>query len=334
VLVVSWFLVGTSLAFAGALFALGDSFQFWTVHLPGATAATQPSQIQFVCLAIGIAAVLIALLSYPTAVSGTRQRLRFILDAATVVLGAVSLIWATSVHTQSDVATALITGGMVMAVTFASLKLKHAGTAPLNGMPLLLCMLATGLQGLAMLLAWHTGSTPAALLALTILPSFLLPTGLRLQRLTNLRQMTATAAPKPVRATSRLTLFLPWVAVGVAAGALIIALLDNGDLNMWGTVVVILLLAAVVVARQVDALIESVKLSENLRDKDRWIRELLRHSSDITSVLDNRGIVKWVSPALFTVLGIAPSEITSTLQRPRRHRGARPARQAPLRGDP
>jgi diguanylate cyclase (GGDEF)-like protein/PAS domain S-box-containing protein len=233
-------------------------------------------------------------------VVGARQRFRFVLDAGTVILSGLSLIWATSVHQTGDLATALITGGMLMAVVFAGFKVQNSGNAPLTGLALVLCMLATGLQALAMLLTWLSGSVPAALTALSVLPNFLIPLGLRFQQLNSSRHRPVGPAR---RDRFRVALWLPWAAVAVAGAALVLTLVGRGDLNTWGTVIVVLVLAAVVVARQVDALIDSTKLAENLQGKERWVNELLRHSTDVTAVMNKAGVITWVSPGIRAILG-------------------------------
>jgi hypothetical protein len=166
-----------ALAFMGLAYAVGDTGQ--VIHVLGeAEPQIAPGPFQSAFFAIGLCAVLVIMLAYPTAAANARERLRFWIDAITVLVGAAVVVWA-SVASSADLANSLIVGALVMCVVFAASKLLLAGNAPMTRQAALPTVLAPFVQGLALLLMGTLGRhQPHLQYALQIVPSFLVVAGL------------------------------------------------------------------------------------------------------------------------------------------------------------
>ena len=69
----------------------------------------------------------------------------------------------------------------------------------------------------------------------------------------------------------------------------------------------------VVVARVLVVTSRHAELAEaDLRERSRQFESLVEHASDVIGVVDRRGIVRFVSPAVNTLLGYSPVELTGT----------------------
>jgi diguanylate cyclase (GGDEF)-like protein/PAS domain S-box-containing protein len=69
----------------------------------------------------------------------------------------------------------------------------------------------------------------------------------------------------------------------------------------------------VIAARVLVVTSRHAELAEvNLRERSRQFESLVEHASDVIGVVDGRGIVQFVSPAVGTLLGYSPTELTGT----------------------
>jgi diguanylate cyclase (GGDEF)-like protein/PAS domain S-box-containing protein len=304
-----------ALAIMVGLFSVGDSIQAINVMRAGDAASSQPGVAQLTGLVLGSCVVLLTLMFYPTAMTTTlRQRYRFALDATTVLIGGAGLVWAGSVRNASDVAAALLLAGLVMTITFAGLKLLRSGAAPLTGAAMLLCMLATAIQGVAIVISGQSEQPSGALLAFQLLPSLVLPAGLRVQQLTLIRRAATGPSHRDVARSeskhgNRGFTLLPYLSMAAADCALVAVLADRANLRIWGVVVTIIVISGLVALRQIDHLTESSQRTDDLEGWERWVNALLRHSADVTFVADPTGQITYASPSLQAVLGIPPEDL-------------------------
>jgi diguanylate cyclase (GGDEF)-like protein/PAS domain S-box-containing protein len=295
-----------------ACFAAGDVSQLVLTFAHPGPQNVQGGVIQTGLFVLGAGGILVVLMLHPTAVSSRRERLRFWLDAATVLIGGAALAWALAAQPGVDRVTALISAGLVLAATFTATKLLYSGSAPMFRRAVLPCIAATATQGVGIFLSSGLGSTVplSVMLAFQVAPSALLMSGLRIQDLA-----FPPGAEWPTRSVQRSHNKLPYLATVAAAGTLAVVLPPSAGVKAWGVLVAVLVISVLVSIRQIDAFADNQALIDRLDsslaalgEKERWYRSLLQHSTDITLVMSAGGLVTFASPAVFNVLGVPPDQ--------------------------
>ena len=301
-----------ALAFTGSCFAAGDASQVVTTFVWPGPEAGVGGPIQTGTLLLGVSAALLVLLFYPTMVGTRRERLRFWLDAVTVLLGGAAMAWALAADPGADRATALIGAGLVLLATFSATKLLYSSAAPMTRRAVLPCIAATTALGLSFFAsgALSPETHLGVALALQTLSSVLLTSGFRIQELE-----VQAGRPWPVREVQRSHNKLPYVATCAATGTLVAVLPASAGSKAWGVLLAVVAISVLVSIRQMDAFADNEALIGRLDkslaaigEKERWFRSLLQHSTDITLVLDADGRVTFASPAVEHVLGLPVGE--------------------------
>ena len=299
----------------GYVFTAGDTSQLvLAVHDPRHALAAGP--IQTVLFVTGVGILLTVMLTYPAAVDTARQRLRFWLDAGTVLIGAAALVWAATVRPQASVGAPLIGTGLLMVAAFAAVKLLLSGQAPMTRAAAAVCIAATAAQGLAIYLGQHPGVASSGFgLAIAVLPSFLMTAGPRVQEL-EMRADPRWAKRRRRRSYS----LLPYAMVLAADAALFCALRGRADVKAWGVLVAVAAITALVLLRQLDSFVDNQQLITRLDASlaelgrhERRFRSMLAHSSDVIVLLDQDGALTYASPAVQTTLGLTEAAV---LRRP------------------
>ena len=113
--------------------------------------------------------------------------------------------------------------------------------------------------------------------------------------------------------------FAPYIPVLAAIGAAAYreaTMAKLGPFMAWGLLVLIVL----VVTHQILASFENVGLTKNLRgrtvdltERERWFRSLVQNSSDVVSVVDERGVIKYQTPSVKRVFGYESDSLTGHL---------------------
>jgi diguanylate cyclase (GGDEF)-like protein/PAS domain S-box-containing protein len=113
--------------------------------------------------------------------------------------------------------------------------------------------------------------------------------------------------------------FAPYLPVLAAIGAASYreaTQLKLGPFMAWGLLVLIVL----VVSHQILASFENVGLTRSLRsrtvalsERERWFRSLVQNSSDVVTVVDERGVIKYQTPSVKRVFGYEPDSLTGHL---------------------
>ncbi|MEJ3744462.1 sensor domain-containing diguanylate cyclase [Actinomycetes bacterium KLBMP 9797] len=270
---------------------------------------------QSVLVATGVGCVVWVMLTHPIRVAG-RERLRLWLDGATVMCAAGVFAWYLSLtgptpDTATRIVVALVGSGLMLASAFGLCKLLLSGAAPFTFRAGVSGMVAAGLVGLDTSLnaVVAESADPRSLLLTRLLPCFLLAATPRIQQL-DMRADPSGLTARRQRRHSR----LPYVAVAATQVLLVVDLAGDGlTLRGWGVVLGAVAITALVVARQSVAITDNDQLLRSLdsslltlRRQERRFRSLVQHASDITLVVDRRGLVTYASPALRRVLGVDP----------------------------
>src|SRR4051812_41294745 len=113
--------------------------------------------------------------------------------------------------------------------------------------------------------------------------------------------------------------FAPYVPVLAAIGAASyreLTQLKLGPFMAWGLLVLILL----VVTHQILASFENLGLNRSLRsrtialsERERWFRSLVQNSSDVVTVVDERGVIEYQTPSVTRVFGYEPDSLQGHL---------------------
>ncbi|MFI5496875.1 diguanylate cyclase domain-containing protein [Actinoplanes sp. NPDC051859] len=308
-----------AVAVTGLIFAAGDSFQLLLTLLDPAVRTLAPSTLQTVS-AIGGAAYLVCVtMSYPN-VLGTRQaRTRFFLDAATIMTAVGVVAWclvtrpALSDAGPNAFFTAVVGSGVLLVGVFAAAKLGLGGNSPMVGAAALPMILAAVTQGVANIVVPSDGNEARLPVHLSLLlaPTLLFAFGPRIQELHDRHQ-----TPDRRRTDARRFSLLPYVATAVTFGVFIAVLSTGLGPSAWGALVGLILNVSLVIVRQILALRENEHLLDRLDEslleitrRERRLESLLRHSSDVTSVIDRAGHLTYASPALRRILGLDPAAV-------------------------
>ena len=112
-----------------------------------------------------------------------------------------------------------------------------------------------------------------------------------------------TAAPAPSGSTPDLHV-LPYVSVAAAFGFLLVVQREAWSSRVGGVLLLVVAMTAVVVVRQFLATRENVRLlgEQAARDSEARFRALVQHASDVITIVDDAGCVRYASPALERVL--------------------------------
>jgi len=260
---------------AGAgMFAAGSVAQ--TVHVladPASPVATTGSPPQLLLLAVGAVFLILAMLTSPLGLTSKRERIRFWLDAATVMVGVALFAWqltgaarpGTGPPEAAGLVLALIGPAAFVVVAFGVLKITLGGTAVFTRAAAGLGMVAAVLESVNMALTQPLAASghESWQLALGMLANVAFVGGLRAQYLRS-RTLAGTARERRGSAHSR----LPYVAVAASYGLLIRVLLDRElSLQSWVVLGGAIVSSALVVVRQLAAFADNDELLGRLNAK-------------------------------------------------------------------
>jgi diguanylate cyclase (GGDEF)-like protein len=288
-------------------YVVGDLVQLVAIaRAPDARSSAIGVPLQSVAVDIGTIVILAALVAVPLARGSSRDRLRFWLDAATVMVAAAAFGWYSSIVPGSSIYTGhadvsavndLLFGPVIMLTgAFVVVKVLIGGPRPFSRGAGLLLASAASVEGLAQGLAGTLvveGRFPAVY-ALTVIANGLLALGALVQ----LRASSASGAVPDARARGRSRFsLLPYAAIAATYGLLIDVLVDRrldlrSALVLTAAVVGIIL----VIVRQILAFAENAQLLEELDAKGRerdLLAAALRHQAfhDSLTALPNRALL-------------------------------------------
>jgi diguanylate cyclase (GGDEF)-like protein/PAS domain S-box-containing protein len=311
-----------ALSYGGLIFTFGDTVQTLTVLGQPAREGAVPGTVQSVCFAVGVSWVIWVMLTYPLAVRTGRERLRFWLDATTVLVAAGVFAWTVtvtpelSVHGVGQLVEILVDNALLISAAFACTKLVLSGNAPVTRAAAAPAIAGILLQGV------FTSLTPANLdsryfnvmLGLRLVPSVLIVIGPRLQEL----QLRGDPETVMRRRTKRFSL-LPYLMIA-GTYVMLFAVLPGLNMRAMGVLVGVVVISMLVVCRQLMAFTDNANLLEqldaSLRDLQRQeerFRSLVQHASDITTVVGADGRFRYLSPSVERVLGYQVDSVVGRL---------------------
>ncbi|GGK02210.1 hypothetical protein GCM10010123_35250 [Pilimelia anulata] len=309
----------SAVAFASLLFTVGDvGYALGNLGHAGSLGEALVV-VRNLTLVIGCAAVLVALLRYPSSRRTVRERVGFWLDTGTVLVGAAVFRWYLGVAPDAggrEIGIAVLTAIVLMVAAFAGARLIVSDDPPVGRWPATLLIGATAGEVLCdAVLPFPTLATAGSygpLMLVRMLPALAVAIAATLQ-LRLLRYGRPSAGRlRPRRAYS----VLPYVMVA-AVFTLLLWNLPIVDSRALGVLTGAVGIVALVLVRQLVAFNENHRLlrrvDESLADVQRHeqrLRALLRHSSDVTSIIDANSRYAYVSPSIARVLGHPPEAVT------------------------
>jgi diguanylate cyclase (GGDEF)-like protein len=284
------------LAGAAAMFTAGSLVQLgMALGDPYARVVATGAPPQLVLLALGALFLVAAMLTSPLGLSTRRERFRFWLDAATVMVGVGLYAWQLTGLADGWSGHGPSTGALVVAlfgpaaflvVVFGVVKITMGGAAPFTRVAGALGCTAAVLESIntAMIesplptdrLGWQLGLGALANIAFTA--------GVRVQLL-QMRRGTAGARRTGRPAHSP----MPYLAVGASFGLLIWTLATRGlDTQAWLVLAGVIVCCGLVVARQLAAFADNDDLFERLNAK---VRELADAQQVLRRALNERDVL-------------------------------------------
>ncbi|WP_433218256.1 diguanylate cyclase domain-containing protein [Dactylosporangium sp. CS-047395] len=304
------------IAAAALFFTTGDTIMGVQTFANPVAGMVQGSAVQSGLVTLGSIVCLLAMVLHPTNTAG-RERLRFTLDAATVVAATAVFVWYLSPSVDirqggGALLLALASAGASLAGSFGLVKLMLGRNMPFTpiagwsaGLASVLVGLSTGLSA-----AMLEVTRPDLVMLARLLPCALLAAVPRINE-ANLRADPDILARRPVRPFS----LLPYIGVAAAYVLLIVSLTHGSlDVRVWGVVIGVLLVTGIVVTRQLIAFTDNARLlgevdrsMRALAEQEERFRALVQHSSDITVIAGPDHIVSYASPAVQRTFGV-PAE--------------------------
>jgi diguanylate cyclase (GGDEF)-like protein/PAS domain S-box-containing protein len=264
---------------------------------------------------------LTALFSFPLARRTRLERLKFVLDAAMVLVGGAVAIWYFSVRpTAASQESSVVVTLLAYAYPLASMLVLLGVTTvwlrrPTDGNRLAFRLLVTGVSiGVVADLTFNVvqlavGSRSASWADAVFLICYtaLIGSGELYWR----RPVAPGQAPAVPFTRLQPISPLPYLAVGSTYVLLLFVALRPWTDPTSGLAVGALLVTALVVLRQILAVRENVRLlaEHAARQNEARFRSLVQHSSDVIIVTRADGTVRFVSPSATRVFGYDPAEM-------------------------
>jgi diguanylate cyclase (GGDEF)-like protein len=293
------------LTFTAGMFTIADSIQLASIIPHASPTDINGGLAQTVFFLIGCTAIVITMLRYPTPHNSPGDRLRFWLDATTVLVGGAVLAWCITVdpsdHADIDWFNTVAVASVVLVAAFASVKMLLSGTAPLTRGAAVPMTAAALLQGASIFI---TPSTTGAalrpeLLALRMLPSLLIAVGPRIHEL-----QTRDNPRYFQQRRSRPYSVLPYFAVAVTFLVLLLVLPHETGARVWGVVAGVVLITGVVVGRQLLTFHDNAELITRL---DATLLDLRGHQTLLHEQATHDGLTRLANRTAFG------DEVTATL---------------------
>ncbi|WP_433824688.1 putative bifunctional diguanylate cyclase/phosphodiesterase [Actinoplanes sp. CA-015351] len=251
------------IAFAGASFTLGDSYQFLHTILAPGIPSMSGGMVQTVCFAIGMTSNVIACLIFPQGLRSHRERFVFWLDATTVLVGGGVVAWCfafnpiSSVHV--DRTNASVTAALVLVATFSATKVALIKNPPMARIAAWPMVSAAMIQGVSTFLPGDFQSTEHAyVFVIRLLPSVCIAVGPWIQ-VVLLRIGAVQDEPK-----RRPYSLLPYGMIAVTFVVFFMMLPDTATSQLVGATVGVVVITCLVAGRQLVAFHDNMQLIERL----------------------------------------------------------------------
>jgi diguanylate cyclase (GGDEF)-like protein len=256
------------LAAGSGMFVIGDGTQAVLTAITPTASKADGGILQGICLIAGLTTTVVGMLSYPNPHRTAAQRLRFWLDAGSVLIAGGALAWCfgtTNLDAGAGqrVATAAA-GATVLVVVFATVRMAMSGVAPITRLAAAPIVLAASLQSLPAIIApvGPDDTISPGGLAARLVPSVLVALGPRIQQVQDRFDFGSCVGGR-----LRQYRLLPYGSVLVTFTTMLVILPRDLGARAWGVVVGAVLLTCVVVVRQLLVFQDNQRLIERLDEQ-------------------------------------------------------------------
>ena len=265
--------------------------------------------------------ILAALLSFPLARRTRLERWKFGLDAAMVLVGGAVVIWYYSIRRTAELGNSstvitllafaypLVSMLVLLGITTVILRRPTDGNRVAFRWLVGAVLISVVADLTFNLVSLETGGRSASIIdGAYLLCYVMLIAGAELYYRRPVPRSTAGAAPRP---RTQPISPLPYLAVASTYALLVQAVIRPWTDPVSGLAVGAMLVTILVVARQLLAVRENVRLlaEQAVRQNEARFRSLVQHSSDVIIVTRANGTMRFVSPSANRVFGYDPSEM-------------------------
>jgi diguanylate cyclase (GGDEF)-like protein len=266
------------IAFAGASFTIGDTYQSLQMILGSGVPTMTGGTVQTICFAIGMSSNVIACLIFPQGLRTRRERFVFWLDATTVLVGGGVVAWCfafnplDSVHV--DRVNASVTAALVLVATFSATKVALIKSPPMARIAAWPMVSAALIQGVSTFLPGDFQSTDHAyVFMIRLLPSVCIAVGPWIQVV--LIQIGAVQDTPKRRPYS----LLPYGMIAVTFAVFFVMLPDTATSQLIGATIGVVVITFLVAGRQLVAFHDNMQLINRLDEAN---------ATDALTLLANR----------------------------------------------
>ncbi|MEV4346785.1 GGDEF domain-containing protein [Actinoplanes sp. NPDC049596] len=258
---------------AGVLFTVGDTTQAITALTGHGQTTTAGGGVQGLLFAVGLGAIIVAMLLYPLPGSSRQEKIAFWLDSSTVLVGGAVVAYCFAIepsqHDGTNVAGTLAAGCVILTASFAAVKLILSGNAPLHKAAAAPMLISAGVNCVSFFLEPNDdGSLPTYVFVMRLLPSLLITLGARLQE--NVARFDEQSAFGSRRRRSYS--LLPYGSIAVAFTTVVAETPDGPHPRLWGAMAGLGVIVVLVVCRQLSAFHENNRLIDQLREHEARLR--------------------------------------------------------------
>ena len=267
--------------------------------------------------------MLIALLQLPSAPRKAVDKSRYWIDVATVVVGGLLVLWfdlrSPGIAPPGrnwrllSLSHATATGDMVLLLT-TSVLWRRVVTSVMSNVMLLLSLAITVMFAVDVAVTIelrHGANIGQWIAAAAPIVACLMAGAAWLQRRAGNSRLLRRAGDTRV---AQSTTIIPYLAVLPGVALLLKAANEQGVQPLGGLVIGAVVLTGLAFLRQVVSNRENVRIlaESKAKESEARFRALVQHSSDVITIVDCDGTIRYISPSVSTVFGHDPRQIVGT----------------------
>ncbi|MGK5682711.1 putative bifunctional diguanylate cyclase/phosphodiesterase [Actinoplanes sp. URMC 104] len=297
------------IAFAGASFVVGDSFQTISALVDPGTPSMNGGAVQSACFVIGMSSNVIACLIFPQGLRTRRERSVFWLDATTVLVGGAVTAWCFAVNPVGgehiDRVTAGLTAAVLIVSAFSATKVALIKAPPMARVAAWPMVAAAGVQGITTFLPGDFQETGHAyVLAIRLAPSLLIAAGPWIQQIV-LRGGHSSGAGK-----RRPYSLLPYGMIALTFVIFFTMLPRHASSQLWGAAIGVVVISCLVAGRQLVAFHDNMQLIDRL---DVALDEVRGHEAQLRAQASTDGLTGLTNRTRFSEQLAAAGDATVLL---------------------
>jgi diguanylate cyclase (GGDEF)-like protein len=276
------------------LFLTGDTVQFVRSLLQPTVTEVNGGLVQTVFYLGGCGVLVVQMLLHPTPGGSRGERLRFHLDAVTVLVSGAVLAWCFGVDPtdRNAWATTLLTVCPLLIAAFAAVKMLLSGNAPMTkggSIPMIAAALPLGVS-FVVTPGGEDGLHPGMLVLRTLGP-MLFALGPRIQELQT--RQNPMFGRRPVRRPYHV---LPYLAITLTFVVFLLVMPRDIGVRAWGVVAGVVAITGIVLVRQLLAFLDNFDLINRL---DATLLELRGHQALLHEQATHDGLTRLANRTAF-----------------------------------